>query len=77
MECERRRLSRGRARKIVKTLYNSAEGRYSGHLDDGLRCDAEAGGEGGEGRKREREGERNVGRAPAGVSAPVRFNEGR
>lgn len=27
-------LERGRARKIVKTLYNSAEGRYSGHLDD-------------------------------------------
>lgn len=61
MECERRRLSRGRARKIVKTLYNSAEGRYSGHLDDES-CDAETGEEEGDGRERERE--RNA--APAG-----------
>lgn len=44
-----RRLSRGRARKIVKTLYNTAEGRYSGHLDDG----------GGSARKRENSREKH------------------
>lgn len=36
----RRRLSRGKARKIVKTLYNSAEGRYSEHLETGRKCEA-------------------------------------
>lgn len=62
---EEGRLSGGRARKIVKTLYNSAEGRYSGHPDDGeLRRGNDCEGE----RERERSG---------GVSASERFNEGR
>lgn len=34
-EAKRRRISRGKARKIVKTLYKSAERRYSGHPDEG------------------------------------------
>jgi len=56
-----RRLSRGRARKIVKTLYNTAEGRYSGHLDDG-----------GKARGREKIAERSI----SGGLTSARFNEG-
>jgi len=59
-----------------------AEGRYSGHLDDESRCDAETAREGRttereRERERDREEERAAPTAPAGVSASVRFNEGR
>lgn len=59
-----RRLSRGRARKIVKTLYNTAEGRYSGHLDDGGER---------KGRGREKIAERSI---SGGGLTSARFNEG-
>lgn len=59
-EAKRRRISRGKARKIVKTLYKSAERRYSGHPDEGRA------------RKRDKERKRGKGKqreALTGVSA--------